>query len=49
MQTPDHVLQDFSKAQQEELPLIIQRAADAAQAFVTDGIIAAMNTYNQKI
>jgi len=36
-------LQSFSKADQETLPIILQRAADAAQAFVTEGLQQAMN------
>jgi PTH1 family peptidyl-tRNA hydrolase len=48
MQTPDYVLQDFSRAQTEVLPFVIDRAADAALAFVAQGIMAAMNEFNQK-
>ncbi|HKY79773.1 MAG TPA: aminoacyl-tRNA hydrolase [Anaerolineales bacterium] len=46
MRTPDHVLQDFSRAEQEALAFTLQRAAEAALAFVDDGIVAAMNRFN---
>jgi PTH1 family peptidyl-tRNA hydrolase len=46
MRTPDHVLQDFSKDEQEWLPNVLERAADAAMSFVNEGIAAAMNKYN---
>jgi len=48
MSTPKYVLQDFSKEQQSILPFVLDRAADAAFAFITEGIDAAMNKYNQK-
>lgn len=46
MRTPDHVLQDFSRGEQEALPFMLQRAAEAALTFVDEGIVAAMNRYN---
>lgn len=46
MRTPDHVLQDFSRGEQEALPFVLQRAVEAALAFVDEGIVAAMNRYN---
>jgi PTH1 family peptidyl-tRNA hydrolase len=46
MRTPDHVLQDFSKDEQIDLPLLLDRAAEAAMSFVDEGITAAMNKYN---
>lgn len=48
MQTPDYVLQDFSRQEQEELPFVLQRAAEAALSFVSEGVEAAMNQYNGK-
>ena len=45
--TPKHVLQNFSKAEQKDLPFVISRAADAALAVIIEGIERAMNTYNQ--
>lgn len=47
MATPDHVLQDFSRQEQDALPFVLGRAADAALAFVTQGVERAMNEYNQ--
>jgi PTH1 family peptidyl-tRNA hydrolase len=48
MRTPDHVLQDFSRAEQDALPFVLRRAADAVQVFIKDGIAAAMNQYNSE-
>jgi PTH1 family peptidyl-tRNA hydrolase len=42
----DYVLQDFSKQERENLATILDRAADAVLAFVTQGIEPAMNLYN---
>jgi peptidyl-tRNA hydrolase, PTH1 family len=41
-----YVLQDFSRAQAEYLPEILDRAADAALTFIEEGLEAAMNRYN---
>jgi PTH1 family peptidyl-tRNA hydrolase len=46
METPDYVLQDFSAAQRENLPWVLERAAKAALTFVAEGILAAMNEFN---
>lgn len=46
--TPKHVLQNFSKTEQKNLPFVIPRAADAALDVITHGIDHAMNTFNQK-
>ena len=48
MQTPDYVLQDFSKQEQKELPFILDIAARAIESFLLEGIEAAMNSFNQK-
>lgn len=48
MKTPDYVLQNFSKQQQESLPFILSRATEAGLKFVTDGVASVMNEYNQK-
>lgn len=42
----EYVLTRFSKDQAPELRLILDRAADAAETWLTDGLIAAMNKYN---
>lgn len=41
-----YVLQDFSREEAEILPMLIDRAADAALMFVTTGLEATMNKYN---
>ncbi len=46
MRTPDHVLQDFSRDEQTDLPFLLDRAAEAAFTFIDEGIVAAMNKYN---
>lgn len=46
MDAADYVLQDFSRAEAEELPVIRQQALEAVLTFITLGIAAAMNTYN---
>ena len=43
----DYVLTRFSKDQERELPTIIGRAADAAELWLAEGVIAAMNRYNR--
>lgn len=47
MRTPDHVLQDFSKAEQGALTFVLQRATQAAITFIDEGIVAAMNKFNK--
>jgi PTH1 family peptidyl-tRNA hydrolase len=42
----NHVLSSFAKAEQELLPALYDRAADAANCFVNDGIQQAMNRFN---
>ncbi len=42
-----YVLSRFTKEQAAALPEIIGRAADAAELWLTDGLIAAMNRYNR--
>jgi peptidyl-tRNA hydrolase, PTH1 family len=46
MQAADYVLQNFSKADAEFLPGVLDRGADAALLFTTQGLDAAMNQYN---
>jgi PTH1 family peptidyl-tRNA hydrolase len=48
MRTPDHVLQDFSRHEQDALPFVLRRAADAVQTFIDEGIAAAMNQFNSE-
>jgi len=40
------VLSKFEKDEAAEAARMIERAADAAQVFVTDGIAAVMNQFN---
>ncbi len=46
MSTPNHVLQDFSRAEQQALAFVLKRASDAIQTFTAEGIVAAMNKFN---
>lgn len=48
MSTPKFVLQDFSKKEQEILPIVLKDAADAALSFVSEGIDQAMNRHNRR-
>jgi PTH1 family peptidyl-tRNA hydrolase len=41
-----HVLQDFSRAETELLPEILDRASDAAMSFAAEGLTTAMNRFN---
>jgi PTH1 family peptidyl-tRNA hydrolase len=42
----DHVLSRFETDEKEDVARMIERAADAAQLFITSGIAAVMNAYN---
>jgi peptidyl-tRNA hydrolase, PTH1 family len=42
----DHVLSRFDSAEEPEVERMIQRAADAAETFITSGIAAVMNGFN---
>lgn len=46
--TPNHVLQDFSRQEKEELPFVLDRAARAIESFLLEGVDAAMNQFNQQ-
>lgn len=46
MDAADYVLQDFSRADLKNLSDVLDRAADAALTFVTEGLNAAMNKFN---
>ena len=41
-----HVLGSFSKAEQKEVPLLVELAADAVEMIIRDGVSKAMNKYN---
>ncbi|MDQ1641080.1 MAG: peptidyl-tRNA hydrolase, family, partial [Actinomycetota bacterium] len=40
------VLRDFGAAERKELDLVVDRAADAVEALVTDGLEKAQSAYN---
>ncbi len=42
----NHVLGDFSKAERKELPLLIERSADAVEALLERGLEAAQNEFH---
>jgi peptidyl-tRNA hydrolase, PTH1 family len=41
-----YVLRDFSPAERKELPLVLERAADAVEALLTSGLAAAQNAFH---
>jgi len=45
-QGADHVLNKFGKRERAEIDVTLERAADAVEAIVRDGITTAMNTFN---
>jgi peptidyl-tRNA hydrolase, PTH1 family len=46
MQVADFVLKDFSSAERKELDYFVDRAADAVEALVLEGLERAQSTYN---
>jgi peptidyl-tRNA hydrolase, PTH1 family len=46
MEAPDYVLQDFSDFEMKVISETLNRAADAALTFITDGLDTAMNKFN---
>ena len=40
------VLRDFSAAERKELPLVLERAADAVEMLLADGLTAAQNAFH---
>jgi PTH1 family peptidyl-tRNA hydrolase len=46
MDAADYVLKGFSRGEANELPHILEQAADAVLVFVTQGLDKAMNQYN---
>ena len=41
-----YVLRDFAPPEREELPLVLDRAADAVEALLVDGLAAAQNAFH---
>ncbi|MCX2968123.1 MULTISPECIES: aminoacyl-tRNA hydrolase [Streptomyces] len=46
MPVADYVLRDFGPAERKELDYLVDRAADAVEALLLDGLERAQNTYN---
>jgi PTH1 family peptidyl-tRNA hydrolase len=46
MDPADFVLRDFSAAERKELAFVVDRAADATEALLTGGLVAAQNTFH---
>ncbi|MEU1017557.1 aminoacyl-tRNA hydrolase [Streptomyces sp. NPDC005900] len=46
MQVADFVLKDFSSTERKELDYLVDRAADAAEALILEGLERAQSTYN---
>lgn len=46
MQVADYVLKDFSTAERKELEFFVDRAADAVESLVVDGLERAQSAYN---
>ncbi len=46
MDPADYVLKDFSPGERKELPFVLDRAADAVEAAMRDGVAAAQNTFH---
>jgi PTH1 family peptidyl-tRNA hydrolase len=45
----DHVLSEFSPTESAQIDYVIQRAAEAIETFITDGIQSAMNRFNERL
>lgn len=43
-----HVLNGFSKEEKKELPFVLERAADAVESIIGEGLEKAMNHFNSK-
>lgn len=46
MQVADFVLKDFSSTERKELDYLVDRATDAVEALITEGLERAQSTYN---
>ena len=49
MDPADYVLQDFSRGELQDVSAILDRAADAALSFVTNGLEKTMNRFNGEV
>jgi PTH1 family peptidyl-tRNA hydrolase len=43
----DYVLREFAAAERKDLPFLVDRAADAVELLLADGLLAAQNQYHQ--
>jgi PTH1 family peptidyl-tRNA hydrolase len=43
------VLRDFSAAERKELPLVLERAADAVEMLLAEGLTAAQNAFHPSV
>jgi PTH1 family peptidyl-tRNA hydrolase len=41
-----YVLRDFSAGERKELPFLVDRAADAVEALLSEGLVAAQNRFH---
>jgi PTH1 family peptidyl-tRNA hydrolase len=48
MDPADYVLRNFSTQENRELPLLLDRAADAAECLVRSGLVAAQNAFHPR-
>jgi PTH1 family peptidyl-tRNA hydrolase len=48
MDPVDYVLEPFDRREAEDLPAVVERAADAALAVVRDGVAAAQTSFNRR-
>ena len=46
MEAADHVLRDFTATERKDLPWLVDRAADAAEAVVLEGLLAAQGRFH---
>ncbi|GAB4379759.1 MAG: aminoacyl-tRNA hydrolase [Calditrichia bacterium] len=45
----DYVLSKFSKSELQELPFLLEQAADAVESFILEGISRTMSRFNRKV
>ncbi|MBO9578753.1 MAG: aminoacyl-tRNA hydrolase [Microbacteriaceae bacterium] len=48
MEAADFVLKDFGTEERRTLPVFLEESADAIEAIVADGVLAAQNRFNQR-
>ena len=49
MDPVDYVLKDFLPSEQDLLKIVLQRAVEASQTFITEGLTKTMNKYNGEV